>query len=64
MSLTLATWPAMGERENEGINGEVCGVLEKVGRSLDFWNFWKIEFLLDCEGRKELKEKGKREKDL
>ena len=55
MSLSLATWPAMGERESEGINGEGCGVC---------WNFGGEDILRDLvEGKKERKrkrEKGKR----
>ena len=61
MSLFLATWPAMGERERDALNEEVGG---------SWWNcvevkFWKsLEFLENgkacgCGGRKEIKKKEK-----
>ena len=63
MSLTLATWPAMGERENEGIYGEVCGIMEKVG-ILGKMEFWKIGKSFGLERKKRNKRERKKEKNL
>jgi len=58
VSLFLATWPAMGERERDALNEEVGG---------SWWNFGEsgiIEKLENgkacgCGGRKEIKKKEK-----
>ena len=63
MSLSLATWPAMGRRVNEGINGEVCGIMEKVG-ILGKMEFWKIGKSFGLERKKRNKRERKKEKNL
>jgi len=51
----------MEERENEGINEEVCGVLWNLLENWKRLEFLEIGNLVVCEGRKEIrkKEKGK-----
>ena len=63
VSLFLATWPAMEEREKEGINEEVCGVLWSLLENWKNWNFWKLEILWLVKEGKENKRKEK-EKNL
>ena len=64
MSLFLATWPAMGERERDALNEEVGGSWWKCVE-VKFWKrleFWKMEKLVVVEEGKENKKKEKGKK--